>query len=157
MSTTEPHGLYVTAFDLAQRHIGVKEVPGAEDNPRILAMLTLDQSWPPDDETPWCSAFVNEIAWLLRLPRSKNLRARSWLGIGRSIPLDAAKIGFDVVILNRANGPQDPSVLEAPGHVGFYAGYENDRVLVLGGNQGNQVSIKPYDPAKLLGVRRLYG
>ena len=67
----------ITAFELAQRFVGVKEIPGSESNPMVLSMLRLDQAWPEGDEVPWCSAFVNYIAWLLRLPRSKALNARS--------------------------------------------------------------------------------
>lgn len=153
----------VTAFDIAQRFIGVKEVPGAEDNPHVLAMLRLDASWPSHDEVPWCSAFVNYVAWLLRLPRSKSLRARSWLEIGHTVEPQDAKVGFDVVILQRGGGEQPgPDVLQAPGHVGLFAGLELDRgdasrdnVMVLGGNQGNTVSIRPYPKIRLLGIRRL--
>lgn len=140
----------ITAFDLAQRFIGIKEVPGTGDNPAILAMLKLDGDWPEHDEVPWCSAFVNYVAWLLRLPRSKSLRARSWLEVGVPIELSEAKPEFDVVILNRG-GPQDASIIEAPGHVGFYAGPGH----LLGGNQGNSVSVAAFDPSRLLGVRRL--
>lgn len=155
---TPPPLICLSAYDLATRYLGVAEVAGeVEHNPTIMDMLRRDQRWPTSDETPWCSAFVNHIGWLLNLPRSKSLRARSWLEYGRAIPLDAARIGFDVVVFTRAGAPLDPSILDAPGHVGFYAGYEHDRIRVLGGNQGNAVSIKPYDPAQLLGVRRLYG
>lgn len=144
----------VTAYDLAERFVGIAEVPGTQSNPAILAMLQLDAAWPGDDSVPWCSAFANYIAWLLRLPRSRSLRARSWLAIGQPIPLAVAKPGFDVVILNRG-GPQDPDVLEAPGHVGFFAGIDGPRVFVLGGNQGDKVSVAGFLTSTVLGVRRL--
>jgi len=64
-------------YELAQRFVGLKEVSGNMANPQIMAMLQLDADWPRDDSVPWCSAFVNYIAWLMRLPRSKSLRARS--------------------------------------------------------------------------------
>jgi uncharacterized protein (TIGR02594 family) len=144
----------ITAFDLAQRFIGVKEAPGAANNPHVLAMLKLDASWVQGDDTPWCSAFANYVAWLLRLPRSKSLAARSWLQVGRPVPLQEAEPGFDVVVLKRGTA-HGPEVLQAPGHVGFFAGVEGDRVLVLGGNQGDAVSIAPYKTADVLGVRRL--
>lgn len=147
----------ITAFSLAQRFVGVREIAGKADNPMVLSMLTLDASWPQHDEVPWCSAFVNYIAWLLRLPRSKSLRARSWLEVGR--PLDIMEeplAAFDVVVLKRGGGDQPgPEVLEAQGHVGFYAGREDDHLLVLGGNQGDTVSIKPFPTRLLLGMRRL--
>ena len=147
-----------SAFDLAQRFVGTQELGEAASNPAVLAMLRLDQKWPKGDHVPWCSAFVNYPAWLLRLPRSKSLRARSWLGVGTPIPLKQARVGFDVVILKRGGGKQPgPEVIKAPGHVGFYAGVEGKHVLVLGGNQRDEVNVSPFPKSRVLGVRRLFG
>lgn len=150
--------MMVTAFWLAQRFVGMKETPGAAaSNPAIVGMLQLDSSWVQDDQTAWCSAFVNWIAWLLRLPRSKSLAARSWLTVGLPVRLDQAVAGFDVVILKRGKAPQPgPDVIAAPGHVGFFAGMQDEStVLVLGGNQGDAVTVAPFPVANILGVRRL--
>ena len=147
----------ITAFELAQRFIGIKEVPGSGDSHQVMAFLTLDNSWPGHDEVPWCSAFVNYICWELRLPRSKSLAARSWLSIGSSINVHDAEAGFDIVILKRggANEP-GPEVLDAQGHVGFFAGLEGNDILVLAGNQGNAVNIQRFPTEQLLGIRRIY-
>jgi uncharacterized protein (TIGR02594 family) len=146
----------LSAYDLAQRFIGTTETPGLASNPIVLAMLRLDQAWPTGDDVAWCSAFTNFIAWLLRLPRSKSLSARSWLAVGTPVALDRAEAGFDVVILQRGTGKQPgPEVLSAPGHVGWFAGVDNGRVLVLGGNQGDQVSVASFPVSRVLGVRRL--
>ena len=146
----------ISAYELAQRFVGIKEVDGSTSNPQILAMLRLNDTWPDDDAVPWCSAFTNYVAWLLRLPRSKSLRARSWLLIGEVIDLQDAEPGFDIVVFKRGSGSQPgPSVIDAPGHVGFYAGVDGTKILVLGGNQGNSVSLSPYPKSRLLGVRRL--
>jgi uncharacterized protein (TIGR02594 family) len=148
----------VTAFDIAQRFTGTKEIEGSMDNPQLMAMLTLDNKWPEDDEVPWCSAFVNYVCWLLRLPRSKSLRARSWLNVGRGIPLESAVSGFDIVVLKRGSGIQPgPEVTDAPGHVGFYAGQNEGIVELLGGNQSDQVKVSRYPRDRILGVRRLLG
>jgi len=150
--------MQITAFDLASRFVGVKEVAGTSSNPLVLAMLHLDQKWPEGDEVPWCSAFLNFIAWMLRLPRSKSLAARSWLQVGRPISLSEAVAGFDVVILERGSGLQPgPAVIDAPGHVGLYAQADEvgGFVYVLGGNQGDSVSVARFDVARVLGVRRL--
>jgi len=145
----------ITAFDIAQRFTGMKEVGGSVDNPQIMAMLKLDNDWPEADEVPWCSAFANYICWLLRLPRSKNLRARSWLQVGKGIHIEDAEPG-DIIVLQRGGGRQPgPEVLEAPGHVGFYAGRFGDFIEVLGGNQSDTVKVSRYPSARLLGVRRL--
>lgn len=146
----------ITAFDIAQVFTGEKEMAGGLDNPLILAMLKTDNNWPQDDEVPWCSAFVNFVCKLLRLPRSKSLRARSWLEIGKGVPLNEAKAGFDVVILSRGKGEQPgPEVIDAPGHVGFYAGQFGDFIEILGGNQSDSVKVSRYPASRLLGVRRL--
>lgn len=150
---------FVTPFDIARRFIGTAEVEGAVANSAILAMLRLDAKWPTDDSVPWCSAFVGYMAWLLDLPRSRSLAARSWLAIGTPVDLMEAMPGFDVVILKRGGGHQPgPEVLDAPGHVGFFVGHdmgEVQRVRILGGNQGDAVTIAPFLAANVLGVRRL--
>jgi uncharacterized protein (TIGR02594 family) len=145
------------AFQIAERFTSIKEVGGSVDNPQIMAMLKLDNDWPSHDEVPWCSGFVNYVCWLIRLPRSKDLRARSWLTIGQGINLGDADTG-DIIVLKRGRGDQPgPEVIDAPGHVGFFAGYDDAHQLieVLGGNQSDTVKISRYPRSRLLGVRRL--
>lgn len=147
----------ITAFDLAQRYIGIKELVAGKDHPVIQFWLSLC-GFPTDvhDEVPWCSAFVNGIAWELRLPRSKSAAARSWLAVGRDVKLVDAVADGDIVILKRGEGQQpDATVFNAPGHVGFYAGLSAGNVLVLGGNQDNAVGVAPFSNDRLLGIRRL--
>lgn len=145
----------MNAFDIAERFTNIEEVGGNVDNPQIMAMLKLDKKWPSHDEVPWCSAFTNYICWLLRLPRSKDLRARSWLNVGLGIPLDQAERG-DIVVIKRGQGEQPgPEVLEAPGHVGFYAGRSGDLIEILGGNQSDTVKVSRYPVSRLLSIRRL--
>jgi uncharacterized protein (TIGR02594 family) len=146
-----------SAYLLAQRFVGSTEIPGKKDNPMILAMLRLDDVWPEHDEVPWCSAFLNFVCWLLRLPRSKSLRARSWLLIGEPVKNADAQVGFDVVILKRGGEDQPgPEVIEAPGHVGLFGGWsETGSVYVLAGNQGDSVNVMPFPSERILGIRRL--
>lgn len=148
----------MTAFDRAQRFVGiVLERPGNQDHPLIQWWLSLcGFGLDAHDEIPWCSAFVNGMAWDLRLARSKSAAARSWLRVGHAIELDRARVGFDVVVLQRGEGTQPgPEVVAAPGHVGFFAGASDGLVQVLGGNQGNAVSVAPFKAGRVLGIRRL--
>jgi uncharacterized protein (TIGR02594 family) len=153
--------LEVTAFSLAQRYVGVLERPGPESHPLIQWWLSLcGFGLDAEDAIAWCSAFVNGIAWELRIPRTKSAAARSWLTIGHSVDLFNATAGFDVVVLKRGEGAQPgPEVINAPGHVGFFAGIEpgsdEGAVFVLGGNQKNSVSIARFKAADVLGVRRI--
>lgn len=146
----------VTALSIARKFLGTSEVDGQVSNPQILAMLQLDARWPQGDEVAWCSAFVNYVTWLLDVPRSKSLSARSWLKVGTPVALEDAVPGFDVVILKRGGGNQPgPEVLDAQGHVGFFAGREPGSVRILGGNQGDAVSEEAFPASRVLGVRRL--
>ena len=118
----------VSAYEIAQRFVGIKEVPGVTANPQILAMLRLDDPAQVDDSVAWCSAFTNYVAWLLNLPRSHSLAARSWLNVGEVIELEAAEPGFDVVIFkrrSRKHKKRGPKKIFLPGHVGFFAGIDS--------------------------------
>lgn len=147
----------ISAYTVAHRWIGLRETPGAGHSSAVLAMLQLDDRSVRDDETPWCSAFVNFVAWQLGLPRSASLSARSWLSVGTPIELAAAAPGWDVVVLSRGPNAPPASVRAAPGHVGFYASHDERRgtVKLLGGNQSDQVCLEEFSLARLLGVRRL--
>ncbi len=144
--------LETSLYQVAQRFVGMREVPGNLHNPAIMAMLQLDMEWPTGDEVPWCSAAMNYWAFLLGLPRSKSLMARSWLNVGRVVSANELRVGFDVVIYWRG------SKAGRSGHVGLYAGSPSSTtVATLGGNQGDEVSIAPYPVRRVLGYRRLYG
>lgn len=146
----------ITAYLVAARFMGMSELRGVAANPAIVAMLQLEDRHVISDEVPWCSAFTNAIAWLLALPRSRSLAARSWLSVGTPVELKDAVCGFDVVVLKRGGENQPgPEVIAAQGHVGFYAGHTIDRVVVLGGNQANSVSVESFPLTRVLGIRRL--
>lgn len=144
-----------SAFQVALRFTGLKEILGDKDHPFIVWCLSLC-GLSAHDETPWCSAFLNGICYILGLPRSGSAQARSWLSVGQVILLADALIGLDVVILSRGDGVQPgPEVINAPGHVGLFAGYQGDMVKILGGNQSDMVSVESYPVSQILGIRRL--
>jgi uncharacterized protein (TIGR02594 family) len=145
----------MTALDQALKFIGIKEQPGSASNPLVLFMLQHVAGWVQDDAVAWCSAFVGFIAWLWDLPQSNSLAARSWLKVGTPISLVEARPGFDIVVLKRGANSPGPSVLEAEGHVGFFVSQDIGGVTVLGGNQGDAVSIEKFPVDRVLGVRRL--
>lgn len=139
----------ITPFMLAQRYVGIKEIAGEKNHPLVSWWLSLcGFSLDTPDEVPWCSAFVNGIAWELRLPRSKSAAARSWLAVGTPIQMAEAHTDGDLVILSRGENPLQ-------GHVGWYAGLREGRVLLLAGNQQNGVMIEAFDALTVLGIRRI--
>ncbi len=147
----------MTPLSYARTFIGLKEVIGPLSNPKILAMLRLDDKWPKDDETAWCSAFAKQVAHDCEYERSHSLAARSWLAVGVPVTREEAIPGETVVILKRGVEPQPgPEVLNASGHVGFLDGFESaGKVRLLGGNQGDSVSLASFLESRVLGYRRL--
>lgn len=133
---------------------GIKEVPGTASSPTISAWIT---KWAKlakvkvstnDDQTAWCSIFVNEIADACGCETTSKINARSWLDVGKEIPLEEARLG-DVVILWRGS----PTGWQ--GHVGFFIRKGPGVIWLLGGNQSNAVNIMSFTDKQFLGVRRL--
>lgn len=145
-----------SAYLVAKTYLGTEEVEGQDNNAAIVAMLREVAPWASGDEIAWCSAFVHHVARLLGLPRSKSLRARSWLAIGKPVQLSDALAEEDVVVLKRGRGHQPgPETIDASGHVGFFAGHTPGEVHVLGGNQSDSVTLQRFPAEDVLGVRRL--
>ncbi len=135
-------------IEIATQEIGIKEVKGSDNNPRILQYANESgfKNY-KSDESAWCSLFVNWCAEQAELERSYSLAARSWLRVG--IPVINPEPG-DIVIFWR----EDPKSWK--GHVGIFNGFSrNGRIYCLGGNQGDQVSISARSEDRLLGFRRL--
>lgn len=138
-----------TLLQVAAAELGIKEIAGSEDTARIVdyakeaGFKNIE-----DDETPWCSIFVNWCCMQAGLQRTHKANARSWLSVG--FPVDNPVPG-DVVVYWR----DSPDSWK--GHVGIFMGFSKDRTLVftLGGNQKNSVSIQGYQASSVLGFRRL--
>lgn len=130
----------------AARLMGTEEHVGKGSNQTILdwakAHNLLDYR---DDDIPWCGLFVAHCigSQLPDEPLPPNvLSARAWTGFGRKVtPREAA-----VLVFWRGS----PSGWQ--GHVGFYASEDKEAYHVLGGNQGNRVSIARVAKTRLLGA-----
>lgn len=136
-------------LSVAINEIGVKEIKGTRHSKRILEYAeTSGFAWVNDDETPWCSIFMNWVAKKAGLKQSGSASARSWLNVGEAI--NTPEPG-DVVIYYRGD------INSWKGHVGIFMGYSanGDRIYTLGGNQMDSVCITAYSAEKLLGFRRL--
>jgi uncharacterized protein (TIGR02594 family) len=129
-------------FIVAEKEIGVKEKVGGE-NKRILEYLqATDIGHPGDleDETPWCSAFVN---WCLKqagITGTKSAWAQSFADWGKKIN---PRIGA-IVVFRWSSGS---------GHVGFISDWDSSGVNVLGGNQGDQVCKKRFSWDNVIAIR----
>lgn len=96
--------------------------------------------------TAWCAAFVDATLRQSGSQGTGKLNARSYLDWGEEVtnPQEG-----DIAIFSRG----DPNGWQ--GHVGFFKGFNPDGTInILGGNQGDSVSIAQYSPNNLLGYRR---
>lgn len=134
---------------IAASQLGVHEIKGNEDNPIIINYANESGiNNYSHDEIPWCSIFINWCCKKAGYEYSGKANARSWLKVGEKV--DIPKPG-DIVIFWR----KSPESIF--GHVAFFLGYRNDmkRIFVIGGNQGNAVSISEYNADRILEFRRL--
>lgn len=129
---------------IARAELGTREVAGAGDNPRIVAYLkstTLPAPANANDETAWCSAFANWCVEQADYAGTDSAWARSWLHWGKATT--TPQPGCITVFSRDTNS----------GHVAFFLEETATHVKVLGGNQGNAVSIAQYPKSRLLGYR----
>jgi uncharacterized protein (TIGR02594 family) len=133
-------------INIALSQYGIAEHSDSQ-NPEILKYFqSIGYDWVKEDETAWCSAFVNWVAKVCGHKYSGKLNARSWLDVGT--PVEFPILG-DVVILWR----ESPNSWK--GHVGFYINETGNNYWILGGNQMNSVRISQYPKNRILGFRRI--
>lgn len=124
--------------------LGVSERQGRPAHPEILAFFR-DAGHPEisDDSVAWCAAFAGACLARSGIAPTGSLRARSYLDWGR--PLDVPRRGA-IAVLSRGSNT-------ALGHVGFLVEARGDKVLILGGNQGDKVSIAAFPRSRVLSYR----
>lgn len=131
---------------IAKKWVGLKEYPGSASNPTILdwakkvgsKILGMNYT---DDATPWCALFVSFIMTSVGVsPPAISVRASSWakFGTGLSLPAPGA-----ILVFQRPGG----------GHVGFYVSEDDTTYHVLGGNQGDSVSITKIAKERCVAIR----
>jgi len=125
---------------IAEKYLGVKEIPGSQDNPQIVKWAQTCTLKASDDETPWCSEFVNGVMIEAGIKGTNSAAAKSWLEWGQ--PLESGRLGA-ITVLTRPGG----------NHVGFYLDESENRVKLLGGNQNNQVGEGWYPWDSVMGFR----
>lgn len=134
----------------ARGELGQRDYPGPRYNPRVVEYLNTTGLQANDDETSWCSAFVNWCMLQARQRGTNNAAAKSWLAYGQA--LSNPRPGCIVVLWR-----ESPSSWK--GHVGFFDGFDvGNRVRLLGGNQGGGVSwdevcVANFPQERVLGYR----
>lgn len=120
----------------ARKKLGTREAAGPANSPTILAWAkrlgtkVLGMIYNADS-MPWCGVFVAECMDEVGITSPLfAVRAKSWAAWGSNLRAERLAPGA-VLVFERAGG----------GHVGFYVAEDAEAYHVLGGNQGDSVSI----------------
>jgi len=130
----------------AKKYLGQFEIKGPHHNPHILKWWKDIGAPFADDETAWCGGFVGGVLSEVGIkPVKGGAAARAWLKM--PVKLDRAAVGSVVIFWRGSKGG-------ASGHVGFVVGQDQrGNLMVLGGNQGDAINIKPFGRDRVLGYR----
>ncbi len=133
-------------YAIARTEIGVRELPGGADNPRIIEWLKCTNLGPKHwhDSTAHCAAFA---CWCLQqagLPNPKYAQARNFMRYGSG--LAEPRLGCLVVLWRK-------SPHSGLGHIGMYVSTTAERLVLFGANQRNQVCEALYPKSHVLGYR----
>lgn len=128
----------------AWAELGQREVGGTADNARIRAFFG-DVGQPPSlhDEVAWCAAFVGACLERAGLASTRSLMARSYARWGEA--LSESRLGA-IAVLSRGSDPD-------AGHVGFLLAETDDSVVLLGGNQGDAVTVAAFPKSRVIALR----
>ena len=128
---------------IARKYIGSKEVGSTNQSPLINKWATeLSGKWLIGQ--PWCGTFVAQVfkeAGIVGKTPKDFYRAKAWENAGTKL----IKPAYGCVVTFTRDGG---------GHVGFVVGKTKTGLLkVLGGNQGNAVTIQDFDPKRVTAYR----
>jgi uncharacterized protein (TIGR02594 family) len=127
---------------VARGEIGVEEIAGQENNPRILEYISAVESTRgvQDDEVDWASAFAEWSLDQTGIEGPQSMKPEAWLNWGRSL-----------------GTPQEGCItvfsFNGLGHVGFFVSEEGKSVNILGGNQSDSVKISRYAKKDVIAYR----
>ena len=126
----------------AKKYLGLEEIPGPKHNSTILRWWEAIKADFRDDETPWCAAFVGGVLETVGIKSTRSAAARSYTKWGTK--LDKPVPGCIVTFWRGSKSGWS-------GHVGFVVGKDQyGNLMVLGGNQGDEVNIKPFNTDRVL-------
>lgn len=129
---------------IARAELGVRELTGADQHAaRIVAYHQTTSLRATDDETAWCSSFVNWVMEQAGYRGTDSAAARSWLQWGRELG-EQARPGA-ITVLKRRGRTSDAATGSTSGfHVAFLVARTPGAVTLLGGNQANRVKESRY-------------
>ena len=129
-------------LNAARDELGVTETPGKANTTRVVMYHSTTSLGKADDSVPWCASFVNFALKEAGIAGTGAPNARSFLQWGVSTPPKVGAVG----VMRRGNSAWQ-------GHVGFVTAVTPTHVELLGGNQGDKVSIQRFDRSLFIDFR----
>jgi uncharacterized protein (TIGR02594 family) len=129
---------------IARAELGVRAHGPGSSNPRIGEYHAAAMRPRYDDKAPWCSSFLNWTLAQAGIEGTRSALARDWLAWGHALE---APVPGCIAVLWR----EDPASWK--GHCGLFLRFEDDAVVLLGGNQLDEVREHAYPRACVLGYR----
>lgn len=129
-------------IQVALTQMNQREIPGSQHNPQILKYHQTCSLKASSDEVPWCSSFANWTVLSTGLLGTGDARAISWESWGEEC------LHFFpgcLVVLRRGSGWQR--------HIGFGMYQTPKSVALIGGNQGDRVSIATFPKVRISAIR----
>ena len=129
-------------LELARKELGTVELPGSRNNPKVVQYYLDVVGKRMGDSVPWCAAFVGAMLMRSGEKSSGSLMARSYQRYGDKC---APKPGA-IAVWPRGRSP-------IYGHVNFVESVNGNRLICIGGNQGDAVTRQSYDKGKAVAFR----
>jgi len=133
-------------LSVASKYHGMNEYQNTAELTKLTGMNDVR-----GNNNPWCGGFVGGVLKEsgYRVPKN-NLSSKAYLNYGKKVEIGDAKPG-DIAVFNRGGD-------SSKGHIGIIQKIEGNKVYLLGGNQGDSVSVTVRDINKvggeLAGIRR---
>lgn len=124
---------------------GIKTDPAYDRKRRSFDIGSTHESGGYGRITAWCAAFVNWCLAQAGVPHLGYATAKSWLEFGTPV---AAPVHGCITIIRPSS-----STGSTTGHVAFFVERQGNRVVLLGGNQGDAVSEEPFKASSVQGYR----
>lgn len=142
-------------MDIATAELGVHEdsLPG-QHNLRIVEYHQSTSCKATEDETPWCSSFVNWVLEQAGKVGTNSAAAKDWLKWG--VAVDCPTPGVITVIRQKTNGCTAATGSRSGYHVAFFVSLNPSYIRLLGGNQNDRVRYSnfPLHEYDIQGYRR---
>lgn len=129
-------------MNIASAEFGIHEDshPG-QHNERIVEYHKTTTLKASDDETPWCSSFVNWVMIQSGYKGTNSAAAKSWEKWGTAVTTPTKG---NIVVIKKKSGPDQATGSTSGYHVGFLISKSDKYITILGGNQGNSVKESNY-------------